>query len=121
MPYSLIFKIFIIYILIITPSYAYLDPGTGSIIVQALVASFVFLRTQIRSALGRFNFLNLNNNFSNNKKIFLSIIILSIPVIDFLNTNYLQVDKVVIFQCLIVFAFNIFIFLIFFFLFKIFK
>lgn len=121
MPYNFIFKIFIFYILTITPSYAYLDPGTGSIIVQALVAGFVFLRTQIRSALGRFNSLNLNKNFSNNKKIFLSIIILSIPVIDFLSTNYLQVDKVVIFQSLIVFIFNISIFLIFFFLFKIFR
>ena len=39
--YSFIFKILIIYILIITPSYAYLDPGTGSIIVQALVAGFL--------------------------------------------------------------------------------
>ena len=83
MPYNFIFKIFIIYILITTPSHAYLDPGTGSIIVQALVAGFVFLRTQIRSALGRFNFINLNNNFSISKKAHIQYV---------MNTNYIILD-----------------------------
>ena len=34
------FKIFVLIILFSTPAYAYIDPGTGSIIIAALVGAF---------------------------------------------------------------------------------
>lgn len=121
MSYNLLFKTLIFYFLSIVPSYAYLDPGTGSIIVQALVVGYIFLRTQISLFFKKISFFNLDIKLSSLKKIFLSLIVLIIPILDFLNTNYLQVDKVVIFQCLIVFIINILIFLILLIIFKIFK
>jgi hypothetical protein len=64
---KLIFYFFFFYFIFINKSYAYLDPGTGSIILQAIIAGataffayIVFYYRKIKSFLK--NFFNKNSN-----------------------------------------------------------